>query len=85
MTDLNCKALHSRLARVIAFNIASLVACLVLVLVVSVGSSSALQVLWNNHRAASVGFAMAAILIVPSLVAVAASRWGMGFAPRGVT
>lgn len=77
MTHLDSKSLGNQLVRVVAFNLACLAACIFLVLIASLGSVRILENLWDNHRAASVAFAMVAILVVPDLVAVAFARCGL--------
>jgi hypothetical protein len=64
------------LAGVITVNLVCLVVFIAFCAVMTFGSTSLMVTYWNEHRAASLLAAMAAILVIPGLVEIAVARWG---------
>jgi hypothetical protein len=77
MTTTTSRAfLSKQLARVIAINLMCLVIFVAFCAVMAFGSLSVLLTYWNEHRAASMVGIMIAIVSIPGLVELTASRLG---------
>jgi hypothetical protein len=74
MTETSRQRLSQQLARMIAMNLMCLVVFIAFCALITFGSLSLLLTFWSEHRAASVIVAMAAIVAIPSVIELTASR-----------
>jgi len=74
MTETSRQRLSQQLARMIAMNLMCLVVFIAFCALITFGSLSLLLTFWSAHRAASVIVAMAAIVAIPSVIELTASR-----------
>jgi hypothetical protein len=77
MTETSRQLLSKQLSRVIAFNLMCLVVFIGFCAVITFGSLSLLLTFWNEHRAASVGVIMIALVSIPSVIELTVSRLGI--------
>jgi hypothetical protein len=77
MTETSRQFLNHQLARVIAINLMCLVLFTAFCALMTFGSPSLLLTYWNEHRAASVVVIMIAIVVIPGLIELTASRLGL--------
>jgi hypothetical protein len=76
MTETSRRRLSQQLARMIAMNLMCLVVFIAFCALMTFGSLSLLLTFWTEHRAASVIVAMVAIVAIPSVFELTASRLG---------
>ena len=74
MTETSLQSLSNHLALVIAINLMCLVAFIAFCALMTFGSLSLLLTYWNEHRAASVFVIMIAIVSIPGVIELTASR-----------
>lgn len=77
MTEASRQFLSKQLAHVIAINLMCLVIFTAICAVITFGALSLLLTYWNEHRAASLVMIMIAIVAIPGLVELTASRLGL--------
>jgi hypothetical protein len=76
MTETARQFLSEQLARVIAINLMCLLVFIAFCALMTFGSFSLLLTYWNEHRAASVIVIMIAIVTIPGVIELTASRLG---------
>ena len=76
ITETSRQVLSKQLGRVIAINLMCLVVFVAFCALMTFGSLSLLLTYWNEHRAASVIVIMIAIVTIPSVIELTASRLG---------
>jgi uncharacterized membrane protein (DUF485 family) len=76
VTEASRQRLSQQLARMIAMNLICLVVFIAFCALITFGSLSLLLTYWSEHRAASMIVAMVAILAIPSVIELTASRLG---------
>jgi hypothetical protein len=77
ITETSRQFLSKQLARVIAINLMCLVVFIAFCALMTFGSLSRLFMYWNEYRAASVVVTMIAIVSIPSVIELIASRLGL--------
>jgi len=76
VTEASRQFLINQLARVIAINLMCLISFIAFCALMTFGSPSLLLTYWNEHRAATVIVIMIAIVTIPSVIELTASRLG---------
>lgn len=76
MTETSRQFLSKQLARVIAINLMCLVFSVAFCAIVTFGSLSSLLTYWNEYRAVSMFVIIIAIVVIPSVIELIASRLG---------
>jgi hypothetical protein len=77
MTETSERFLSQQLTRALTVNLVCLVVLVAFCTAMTLGSPSLMITYWNDHRAASTVAIMAAILVIPGLLELAISRWGL--------
>jgi hypothetical protein len=76
MTETSRQFLGNQLARVIAINLMCVIVFVAFCALMTFGSFSLLLTYWNEHRAASVMVIMIAMVTIPGVIELIASRLG---------